>query len=543
MLGNVRPALIALASAVGLLLLIACVNVGSLLIVRGAGREREFAVRRAIGASAVDLVAQLVLENTLLGLVGGLFGLVVAEVALRVLLFAAPAQLPRTDVIRLGGAPLGIAIATTTLALLVFGLLPAFNASRTDPSASLRSDTRSGVGIGQRRVRRWLVSSQIALAVVMVAGALLLGRSLARLQSMDLGYVPERLSLLRFDGPEKTFGSADHTIQVVSDMIARVEAVPGVVAATVVESPPFKGQSGFIMKVSRAELSQQELEASPYIPFEIATSDYFRTFGIPIVRGRPFLPSDTKTSASVVIVSEALAKRLWPGEDAVGKHMRNPYDTSRTSITVVGVAHDTHFRELRRTAPVIYTSQSQQEFSAWWGYLAVRTSGHIAPILQAIGRSVSDAYPGMAIVRVQTMDQLLDGPLAQPRMSAFLLSAFGIVALGLAAIGLYGVMSSAVRQRTREIGIRIALGATENRVRRSVLGEAMTIVGAGIVVGIAGALIATQLLRTQLFGVSPADPLSFGAACVALAVVGLSAAYFPARYATRIDPARALRAE
>lgn len=542
-LGNVRPALLALASAVGLLLIIACVNVGSLLIVRGAGREREFAVRRAIGASALDLVAELVLENALLGLVGGLLGLVVGEVSLRVLLYTAPAQLPRTDVIRLGGAPLGIAIATTTLALLVFGLLPAFNASRTDPSSALRSDTRSGVGIGQRRVRQWLVSSQIALAVVMVAGALLLGRSLARLQSIDLGYVPERLSLLRFDGPEKTFGSADRTLQVVSDMIARVEAVPGVVAATAVESPPFKGQSGFIMKISRAELSQQELEASPYIPFEIATPDYFRTFGIPIVRGRPFLPSDTKASASVVIVSDALAKRLWPGEDAVGKHMRNPYDTSRTSITVVGVAHDTHFRELRRAAPVIYTAQSQQEFSAWWGYLAVRTSGDIAPLLQAIGRTVSDVYPGMAIVRVQRMDQLLDGPLAQPRMSAFLLSAFGIVALGLAAIGLYGVMSSAVRQRTREIGIRIALGATEHRVRRSVLGEAMTIVAAGTVVGLAVALIATQLLRTQLFGVSPADPLSFGAACVTLAVVGLSAAYFPARYATRIDPARALRAD
>jgi ABC-type antimicrobial peptide transport system permease subunit len=167
----------------------------------------------------------------------------------------------------------------------------------------------------------------------------------------------------------------------------------------------------------------------------------------------------------------------------------------------------------------------------------------VAPLLKAIERRVSDAYPGMAIVRVQTMDQLLDGPLAQPRMSAFLLSAFGIVALGLAAIGLYGVMSSAVRQRTREIGIRIALGATENRVRRSVLGEAMAIVGAGTVVGLAVALIATQLLRMQLFGVSPADPLSFGAACAALAIVGLSAAYLPARYATRIDPARALRAD
>ena len=543
LLGNIRPALVALTVAVALLLIIACVNVGSLLLVRGAGREREFAVRRAIGASAWDLVAQLMLENALLGVAGGLLGLIVAEGSLRVLLYFAPAQLPRTDMIRLGGAPMGIAIATTTLALFVFGLLPALNASRTSPSVSLRSDSRAGAGASQRRVRQWLVSSQIALAVVMVAGALLLGRSLARLQTLDLGYVPEHLSLLRLDGPEKTFGSVDHTMQVVTDMLARIEAVPGIVAATIVESPPFKGQSGFIMKVSRADRSQEELDRAPYVPFEIATPDYFRTFGIPIVRGRAFLPSDTRSSAPVVIVSEALANRLWPGENAVGKRMRNAYDSAHTSIVVIGVARDTHFRDLRQAAPVVYTAQTQQEFPAWWGYLAVRSTGDIAPLLGAIERSVSDAYPGMAIVRVQTMDQLLAAPLAQPRMSAFLLSAFGIEALGLAAIGLYGVMSSAVRQRTREIGIRMALGATESLVRRAVLREAMTIVGAGTFVGLTVALLATRLLRTQLFGVSAADPVSFGAACLALACVGILSAYLPARYAMRIDPARALRAE
>jgi len=543
LLGNARPALVALTCAVALLLIIACVNVGTLLLVRGAGREREFAVRRAIGASAWDLIAQLMLENALLGLVGGVLGLIVAEGSLQLLMYFAPAQLPRIDALRLDGAPMGIAVATTMLALFVFGLLPAVHASRTSPNASLRADTRAGAGASQRRVRQGLVSSQIALAVVMVAGALLLGRSLARLQSLDLGYVPEHLSLLRLDGPAKTFGTTEHTLQVVTDMIARVEAVPGVVAATMVESPPFKGQSGFIMKVSRGDLPQQELERAPYVPFEIATPDYFRTFGIPILQGRAFLSSDTRSSAPVVIVSEALAKRLWPGESPIGKTMRNPYDTSSAAYTVVGLAHDTHFRELRQAAPVIYTPQAQQGFSAWWGYLVVRTTGDVTPLLKTIERSVSDAYPGMAIVRVQTMDQLLDAPLSQPRMSAFLLSAFGIVALGLAAIGLYGVMSSAVRQRTREIGIRMALGATEARVRRSVLREAMTIVGAGTLVGLAVALIATQLLRTQIFGVSAADPLSFGVACVALGCVGLLAAYLPARYATRIDPAGALRAE
>ncbi|HEY4307595.1 MAG TPA: ABC transporter permease [Gemmatimonadaceae bacterium] len=542
--GAVRPALIVLASAVGLLLLIACVNVGSLLLVRGAGREREFAVRRAIGASAFDLTAQLVLENAFLGIAGGILGLGVAQLSIRVLLYLAPSQLPRTDIIGLGGAPLGIAITTTFIALLVFGLLPALNASRIGPNAALRYDSRAGAGAGvrQRRVRQSLVSSQIAFAVIMVAGALLLGRSLARLQSLDLGYVPERLTLLRLDGPLSPFDTPEHTTQSVNDIVARTEALPGVVAASMIQSPPFKGESGYITKFSRAEQSNREWEASPFRPFEIAGPDYFRTMGIPIVRGRAFLPSDTKTKAQVVIVSEELARRLWPGEDAVGRRIRYAYDSSQSLFTVVGVARDTHFRNLRTPAPVLYQTQVQS-FSAWFGYLAVRTTGDITPLLGAIERSINEAYPGFAISRVQTMEQLLDGPLAQPRMSALLLSAFGLAALGLAAIGLFGVMSSAVRQRTREIGIRMALGATEARVRKSVLGEAMVIIGSGTIVGLIGALIATQLLRSQLFEVGAADPLSFGAACVALAVVGLAAAYLPARHATKIDPARALRSD
>jgi predicted permease len=331
-------------------------------------------------------------------------------------------------------------------------------------------------------------------------------------------------------------------MQVVNDMIARVEAVPGVVAATMVQSPPFKGVSGFITKFGKPDQSDQELETSPYRPFEIAGADYFRTFGIPIVRGRAFRASDEKTKAEVVIVSEELARRLWPRDDALGKHIRYAYDSTHTDFTVIGVARDTHFRTLRQPAPVIYQTQVQS-FSAWWGYLAVRTTSDITPLLGAIERNLNEGYPGFAIARVQSMDQLLDGPLAQPRLSVFLLSAFGVVALCLAAIGLYGAMSSAVRQRTREIGIRMALGATGGRVRRSILGEAMGMVGTGTVVGLAGALFATQALRSQLFGISPADPVSFGAACAALVVVGVLAAYLPAKHATRIDPAAALRAE
>jgi putative ABC transport system permease protein len=542
-LGTVRPALIVLSAAVGLLLVIACVNVGSLLIVRGAGRAREFAVRRAIGASAFDLAMQLLVENGLLGAAGGVLGLLLAQAFLRVLLFLAPSQLPRTDVIRVGGMSLGVAIGTSILALLVFGLVPALSAARTDPNDALRSDSRAGGGPAQRRARQWLVSSQVALALVMLAGALLLGRSLAHLQSLDLGYVPEHVTLLRFTGPQSDYSTPERTVHLVDDLLARIDGVPGVIAATTVESPPFKGQSLFITKMSRAELTGAELEAAPYIPFEIADVDYFRTFQIPIIRGRGFRVTDSKGRAPVVVVSEALARRLWPGEDAVGKRMRSAYDSLHTNFTVVGVAHDTHFRELRQSAPVIYWPRAQQEYAAWWGYIAVRSSGEIASVLPSIQRAVAEGYPRITVVRAETMNHLLDAPLAQPRMSTFLLLAFGVVALMLAAIGLYGVMSSAVRQRTREIGIRVALGATAGRVRGAVIREAMVVVGAGSLVGLVATVASTRLLRTQLFGVSPIDPLSLATACALLITVGLAAAYFPARYATRIDPARALRSD
>jgi predicted permease len=543
-LGNARPALVILTAAVVLLLLIACVNVGNLILVRAAGRTREIAVRRAIGATYGDLARQLLVENAILGIAGGVVGLVCAESLLALLLHFAPPQLPRTDVVGVSGAPLGVAIGITVLAVLVFGLLPSVSAARVDPNASLRSDARAGSeAVARRRVRRWLVSSQVALALVMIAGAALLARSLERLQQIDLGYTPEHLSLLSLAGSKSVFPSEERANQVLEELMQRVRAVPGVTALTPVESPPFRGQSFFITKIARAQQSAADGQSNPYIPFEIGGPDYFRAFQIPIVRGRGFLDSDRKGAPPVVVVSEELARRLWPGQDAVGKQLRNVYDTTGRLQTVVGVAHDTRFRSLRDVAPVIYQPWRQQDYLAWWGLLAVRTSGDLGAILPSIRRAVHDYNSGLIVVRAETMDQLIAGPLAQPRLSTLLLSAFAVVALLLAAIGLYGVMSSAVRQQTREIGIRVALGATPGRVRRLVLGDAGAVLGAGAVVGLGAALLSTRLLSSQLFGVSPTDPVSLAGACAVLLAVGLCAAYVPARWATKIDPARALRQE
>src|SRR5512146_2892993 len=543
-LGNARPALLILTTAVGLLLLIACVNVGNLILVRAAGRTREVAVRRAIGATFGDLARQLLVENAILGMGGGVVGFLCAAGLLALLLHFAPPQLPRADVVGVSGAPLGAAAAITLLAVLLFGLMPSMSAARVDPNTALRSDARAGSeGVARRRVRRWLVSSQVALALVMIAGAGLLARSLARLQQIDLGYEPEHLSLLSITASQSVFPTEERARAVLEELMQRLRAVPGVAALTPVESPPFRGQSFFITKVARAEQSVAEGQSNPYVPFEVGGPDYFRTFQVPIVRGRGFLDSDRTGTAPVVVVSEELARRLWPGQDAVGKQLRYVYDTTGKLVTVVGVAHDTRFRALREAAPVIYQPWRQQEFLAWWGLLAVRTRGGVGSALPSIRRTVHDYNPDMFLLRTETMDQLIDGPLAQPRLSTLLLSAFGVVALMLAAIGLYGVMSSAVRQQTREIGIRVALGATPGRVRRLVLSDAAAVLGAGTVIGLGAALLSTRLLSSQLFGISPTDPVSLVSACAVLLAVGLCAAYVPARWATKIDPALALREE
>jgi putative ABC transport system permease protein len=544
LLGSARPAITILTLAVVLLLVIACVNVGNLVLVRTTARTREIAVRRAIGASYGDITHQLVVENAVIGVVGGGAGLLCAQLLLRVLLAFAPAQLPRTDVLRLGGAPAGVALGVTAVAVLLFGLFPAFVAARAAPYGVLRSDTRSGSEAPSgRRTRRWLVSSQMALALIMLAGAALLARSLDRLLRMDLGYQPHHVSLLSVTGPQSVFSSADKNVEVAERLMTRLRAVPGLESVTPIESVPFKGQSFFIMKMARADQPASERANSPFIPFDIGGEEYFQTLQIPIIRGRGFLKTDTKEGEKVVVLSEALAHRFWPNDDAVGKQLRNVYDTTNTVWTVVGIARDTHFRSLRDVAPVIYVPFAQL-WTAWWsGQLAVRTRGPLSGLLPSMRSAVRDVDPGIVIWKTDTMDQLLDGPLAQPRLSALLLSSFSVVALLLAAIGLYGVMSSLVRQRTREIGVRIALGATARDVRTLVLGEALRVVALGAGIGLAGALLGTRLLSSLLFGVRPTDPAALLGSCALLVAIGVCAAYVPARHAGRIDPARALRAE
>jgi putative ABC transport system permease protein len=551
-LGSYRPILIALAAAVSLLLLIACVNVGTLFLVRAAARARELAIRRALGASYGDLVRQLVVESGLLAIAGGALGVVCATLLLRGLVLFAPARLPRLDDIRLHGSLLGIGIGLTSIAVLLFGVLPALAAARVDLATPLRSDARSGVeSRDHRRVRDWLVASQVALALVMLAGAGLLGRSLLHLERLPLGYRAEHLSILSVAYDATRVGAPEQMLAWGEEVQQRLRGMPGITSVTPIVVPPFYGPNIWSDVIEAEAVTRSEKDATPTIPIELAGAEYFRTFDTPVIRGRGFAESDREGAPKIVVVSESVARRFWGADEALGKRIRVAPIAVITGNdqpkgfydwrTVVGVVPDTRFRALREALPTVYVPWRQAP--GWQGAFAVRSSTDIGALAPSMRRAVHDLNTALNLYEVRSMDALLAGPLSEPRLSAFLLAAFGLVALTLSAVGLYAVMASSVRRQTREIGIRVALGATPAIIRGSVLRRALTIAMIGSVVGLAGALATTRLLSAILYDVSPTDPVTLAAVSLLLLIVATLAAYIPARRATRIDPVEALRAD
>jgi predicted permease len=541
MLGDVRPVLFALTAAVGLLLVIACVNVGGLLLLRAGARARELAVRRALGATYGDVAGQLLLESTLLAVGGGILGLLWSVTLVRLLVVAAPRRLPRLDVIGLSGAPVIAAIGATILAVLLFGVVPALLAARTDIAATLRLDARSGRdSAARRRFRHALVAAQTTLALVMLAGGALLAKSLARLESLDLGYTSDHLTHLATSWPSKKYDSVSKYYPLGEEILRRWRAIPGVVALTPELIPPLVGDNVFLSRVDKEGQAPSDYPANQFYPELSGDRDYFRTFGTSVLRGRAFTDADREDGPLVAIVSELAAKRLWPGESPIGKRIHYLSDSTAWR-TVVGVAADTHLRILRTASPVIYVPWRQMGF--WQFNFAVRTRGEIANVLPAMRDALTGVDPQPKLWYVHPMDELLAAPLSQPRMSALLMSVFAVAALLLAAIGLYGLMASIVRERTREIGIRMALGAAPERLRRDVLTHALSVAGVGAAIGIVAALATSRVLSAILFEVSPADPIALASACGVLLIVVLIAAYGPARRATKIDPAIALRAD
>lgn len=382
--------------------------------------------------------------------------------------------------------------------------------------------------------------------MLMLSCAGLLAHSVERLQGQELGYTAEHLSILafsftaqRYDSPDKLFALGDRVFPL-------IDSVPGVIAATPIVIPPLLGANVWQWRYDKEGQTDAEAATNPLVPIETAAgADYFKVFQTPILRGRAFTDADRENAPPVAIVSESVARRFWPGEDPIGKRIRIPPPATGMPggsnwRTVVGVVPDTHFRSLRETTPMIYLPWRQGTMQ---GYFAIRSRADLGALLPALRRVFHDIDPQIVLWYTHTMDDLLDEPLAQPRFGALLMSSFGLSALLLAAVGLFGVISSIVLQQTRELGIRMALGATPGAVQRAVLGRAVRLTIGGTAVGLLGAVIVSRLFRSLLFRVAPADPLALLGAAAVLVAVGAIAAYAPARQATRIDPASALRAD
>lgn len=546
-LGDVRPVLNVLTAAVALLLLIACLNVGNLLLLRASSRARELAVRRALGASFGHLFRQLFAESLVIAIGGGVLGLVVAAVALRTLVHFAPPNVPRLDDVRLAGAPIAVAAAVSAIGVLLFGVLPALVIARGQLAPTLRLDARIGNMTSRRRlVRQTLVASQMALAMVLLGGAGLLVRSLERLQSQDTGFQREHVSVLWFSWNAYKDSTMSQVTALGERVLRQVRAIPGVTAASQMVAPPMLGNGIWQVRYEADGQTPDQVGTNPLFATDMVGPEFFKTFGVRLVRGRAFAESDGATSGLVAIISESVAKRLWPARDAIGQRIRVPGATPESIVggdgwrTVVGIAHDTHFRTLREVSPMVFLPSVQ---GYWQGSIAIRSTTELSALLPALRAAGKEADPDIELWQPHTMDQILDEPLAQPRLSALLASSFGAAALVLAAIGLFGVMGALVRDRMREFGIRMALGAQASHVRLTVLRQAGIVAGIGAVIGLVAALATSRLVSSLLFGVTPTDPLALGGACLVLLVAAGAAAYLPARRATSIDPVRTLRAD
>jgi predicted permease len=540
-IGETRPAILAFSAASALLLLITCINVANLLLVRGLARMREIAVRSALGASRGRVVGQLLAENAILAVAGGALGLLLAAGAVRGFVAFAPPELPRVDEIQLSTPAMAAAIGITAFAMLLFGLAPAILTSRVELQHVLRSGARQSAGRRSRLASEGLVAVQVALAVLVLSAAGLIGRSLIALERAELSFDPSRLLIAELALRSDQYDTAPRQLAMLEQLLPAIRAIPGVRAVTPVVAVPFSGTHGWDGRPTAEEQSAEEAVANPLLNMEVVAPSYFATIGVPIVRGRGFSESDRQGAPAVVVLSESAARHYWPGRNPIGERLT--MGRGGNTVTVVGIVPDTRYRDLREARPSIYFPMRQSFFPFAPTNLVIRTERTHGLVVPALRRVLEESAPGVALASAAPFDEFLAKPLAQPRLNALLLAAFAAAAVILAAIGLFGVLSTMVRQRTREFGVRLALGATAARISRMVLRRGMIVAGIGVVAGLLGALIANRLLSALLFEVSPTDPATLGGIVVLLLAVAAMASLIPARSSTRIEPVTALKME
>jgi putative ABC transport system permease protein len=548
--GDVRPALVAMLGAVGLVLLIACANVANLLLVRAAARESEMAVRTALGAGRGRIVRQLVTESVLLAAAGAALGVVLASWAVSAVVAFGPRGLPRLDEISIDGRVLIFAAGVALLTGVLFGLAPAVQAARANTGESLRDGPRGSSRGGAQRTRDALVVVEMALAVVLLIGAGLLMRSFIRLVNVNPGFRSEQLVTFNLTLPDAKYPFDRHRLAFSTELRERLRELPGTKDVAVSYGRPLQ-RMGVITAFEvegRPESTPENRSVSGLQP---ASAEYFSTLGIPLVRGRLYTASDDRREAPpVVLINEALARRYFATEDPIGKRITlgmnhdtaGPGTPDAARGEIVGVVGDVKQGGLDSDVrPMVYVPFAHAPFDNMT--VLVRSTADPRLVEAEIRSRVRELDPELPIFGLSTMEQVVSDSVSQPRFYLFLLGGFAAVALLLAALGVYGVISYAVSQRTRELGIRIALGASERRVVRLVLSTGFVLALTGVAAGLLAALYLTRLLRTLLFGIPSTDPLTFAIVALILIAVAALAALIPARRAASVNPVIAMRAE
>jgi putative ABC transport system permease protein len=540
---TLRTSLWVMMAAVGAVLLIACANVANLMLSRAAVREREISVRVALGAARTRLIRQLLTESVLLSVFGAALGIGLAWAGLRVLTGLAPADIPRLDQVRIDVTALGVTVAIAVVTGIAFGLAPAMQSSRSAVGNSMREAIRGGTG-GRRaqRLRRSLVAAQIALVVVLLTGAGLLIRSFLHLQRVDLGFRPDHLLTMRFSMPGAKYPTPQARAAFHAALLERTRQIPGVQGAAFISDIFLSATPNSTpIGIEGREMTPEEQNIE--VPLDAVSPDYFKVMGIPLLRGRTFTAADNLDGPQVAIVNENMARRFWPNEDALGKRFKyGGLQNQGPLITVVGVVAD-----MRRTgfdAPVRYESfrpHTQRVTGSLT--LVVRTAGDPLTMVAPIRAQFRSIDPEQPVFEIASMDQLLSSMVAQRRFSMALLGTFAGLALALGVVGVYGVTSYLVAQRTREVGVRLALGAQPRQVVGMVVRQGMVIAAVGLAAGLGGALVAGRLMTGLLYGVSPFDVATLSGVTIVIGLATLAANWIPALRAAHVDPLTALRSD
>jgi len=535
--GSIRATLLVFLGAMGFVLLIGCANVANLLLARATERRREFAVRAAIGAGRSQLVRLLLTESLTLSLLGGAVGFLLSLWAVKAFVALAPGGIPRLDEVGIDRFVLGFATLLSVATCIVFGLAPAIHATRLELSQALKEGDQRSPGRSAFRLRSVLVVSEVALALVLLIGAGLLTRSFVRLLSWEPGFDQSNLMVVWLLASDGKYSDAHQVAELFRVAEQEIQSLPSVVSVGATSAGPLFGG----IEPDEFTIAGRPIPEPGQFPVARrcdVSPNYFRTLGIPLLKGRHFNDADSRSAPPVAIINETMARRYFTGEDPIGQQVT----MLGGPMTIVGVVADVQpFRPTDPTAPEIYWPYRQRPRYATW--LLIRTASDPANTIRPLQQRLQDLDPDMEISTFRTMEDLVDRQLVRPRFNMLLMVVFASVALMLAAIGIYGVISYSVAQRTREIGIRVALGAAEPDILRSVVGRGMVLTLAGIAVGLVGAFGVTRVLSSLLVGVRPTDPLTFAAIATLLMLVALLACYVPARRATRVDAMVALRSE